>query len=152
MTTDITVRRAYGADVDRLVPLCAEHAAYERISHAGDQRIDALIHALDSSPAHLHAWIAEAGDSAVGYVTATLDFSTLDRAVFLHMDCLYVREGWRGRAIGWRLWREVYDFARAHGCRNMQWQTPQWNEDAARFYRRLGASELSKRRFTLVVT
>jgi hypothetical protein len=31
----------------------------------------------------------------------------------------------------------------------MQWQTPEWNVDAARFYRRLGAAETIKRRYVL---
>jgi hypothetical protein len=35
------------------------------------------------------------------------------------------------------------------GCATVQWQTPAWNEDAARFYRRLGAVELDKRRYVL---
>jgi len=31
----------------------------------------------------------------------------------------------------------------------IQWQTPDWNENAARFYLREGASMLPKARFTL---
>jgi hypothetical protein len=39
--------------------------------------------------------------------------------------------------------------ARDAGCVQVQWQTPDWNVDAARFYRRAGAVERAKRRFVL---
>jgi hypothetical protein len=42
---------------------------------------------------------------------------------------------------------------RAHATKlaisEIQWQTPGWNEDAARFYLREGASMLRNARFTL---
>jgi hypothetical protein len=47
------------------------------------------------------------------------------------------------------LFEAVRAFARTCDCAAMQWQTPAWNEDAARFYRRLGPREKLKRRFTL---
>ena len=143
------IRRATGQDVAALLPLCIEHAAYERIDHGLDDRGDALALALDASPPLLHAWIAHIGGNIVGYAAATIDFSTLDAASYLHMDCLYVREHWRGHGIGERLFDALRTFADSRGCTAMQWQTPQWNEDATRFYRRLGASENPKRRFAL---
>jgi GNAT superfamily N-acetyltransferase len=147
MQTPAYIQRAGAADIQRLLPLCAEHAAYERLAYSAEGGEDELARALESG--RLHAWIAVEGSTAIGYASATLDFSTLDRATFLHMDCLYVREAWRGRGVGHQLWKAVHAFARAQGCHNMQWQTPEWNVDAARFYRRLGAAETIKRRYVL---
>jgi ribosomal protein S18 acetylase RimI-like enzyme len=151
--TDATVciRRATGADLPRLLPLCLEHAAFEHLPSALADRADALAAALDARPAPLHAWLAESGAAAVAYATASVDFSTLDAAPYLHMDCLYVREGWRHRAIGRQLWQALQAFALASGCRAMQWQTPEWNEAAARFYLRLGAHESRKRRYVFAL-
>lgn len=149
MQTPAHIRRAGAADLRRLLPLCAEHAAYERLAYSTDGGEDELARGLRTG--RLHAWIAMDASTAIGYVSATLDFSTLDRATFLHMDCLYVREAWRGRGVGHQLWKAVHAFARAQGCRNMQWQTPEWNVDAARFYRRLGAMEAIKRRYVLTL-
>lgn len=143
------MRHATGADLAQLVPLCIEHAAFERLPHGLGEHADALAAALDATPARLHAWLALHAGDAVGYATATFDFSTLGGAPYLHMDCLYVRESWRNRAIGKRLWQALHSFALGAGCRVMQWQTPSWNEAAARFYRRLGARETLKRRYEL---
>lgn len=146
--TDIVIRSAGGNDLPALLPLCMEHAAYERIGHALDRRSEVLAAALDAASPRVHAWLAWNGNGAVGYATATIDFSTLDAAPFLHMDCLYVRDTWRGLGIGERLFDTLAAFANACACVSMQWQTPAWNERAAHFYRRLGATELPKRRFT----
>lgn len=143
------IRRATGRDVATLVPLCVEHASFERIAHALHGRGDALAAALDATPPPLRAWLAWIDGEAVGYATATIDFSTLDAAPFLHMDCLYVREAWRGHGIGLRLFETLRAFARSCGCAAMQWQTPAWNDDAARFYQRQGAIEKAKRRYGL---
>jgi GNAT superfamily N-acetyltransferase len=151
MDAPVQVRRAGGADISRLLPLCIAHAAFERLPHALDHAATDLAAALDAVPAPLHAWLAECGDEPVGYATASVDYSTLAAARCLHVDCLFVREGWRGRAIGRQLWRMLQGFALASGCCQMQWQTPEWNVDAARFYRRLGACERRKRRYVLAL-
>lgn len=151
MDATVQVRRARGGDVVRLLPLCVEHAAFERLPHDLAHAADALAAALDAAPPSLHAWLAECDGEPVAYATATFDFSTFAAARYLHLDCLYVREGWRNRAIGQQLWEAVRAFALASGCRQMQWQTPDWNADAARFYLRQGAREARKRRYVLAL-
>jgi GNAT superfamily N-acetyltransferase len=149
MSTCIAIRRAGGADLSSLLAMGAEHAAFEQLPHRARQRPGSMARALDGDPPQLHAWIADAGAQLAGYASATLDFSTLEGATFLHMDCLYVRGLWRGQGIGRQLWEVVRDFALARGCYAMQWQTPDWNADAARFYRGLGATESAKLRYVL---
>jgi GNAT superfamily N-acetyltransferase len=145
----LAIRRASGGDTPDLLALIAEHAAFERLPYRAGQRPASLARALDDDPPLLHAWIASIDAHIVGYASATRDFSTLDGAAYLHMDCLYVRDGWRGRGIGLRLWEAVCAFARSGHCAAIQWQTPWWNADAARFYRRLGATEAAKLRYCL---
>ncbi|MET3653790.1 GNAT family N-acetyltransferase [Dyella japonica] len=149
MPHDVAIHPATRDHVAELMAICAEHAAFERLPHVPDSRADVLADALHGSPPRLYAWLASIDGAIVGYASATLDFSTLDRAAYLHMDCLYVRSAWRGRAIGQRLWERVLGLATALGCSAVQWQTPSWNDGAARFYRRLGASESAKLRYVL---
>lgn len=130
-----------------MLPLIRSHAAFE----GGEARITvaALRSALDQRPSGFAAWVAAQAGAFVGYATATLEFSTWTGRPFLHLDCLFVDEGRRGSGIGVAL----LDAARAHAAEQeiaeVQWQTPEWNDDAIRFYLREGASVLSKARFTL---
>jgi GNAT superfamily N-acetyltransferase len=67
----------------------------------------------------------------------------------MHLDCLFVREPARGRGVGAALLHAVFAIATAQEIAELQWQTPDWNEPAIRFYRRLGAQGKAKLRFTL---
>lgn len=143
------VRRATINDLDALVELCVEHAQYEGAAFDRSGVVDGLKRALISQPIRLHAWVATSGDGLIGYATATTEFSTWAAREYLHMDCLFVREGQRRAGAGAALLAAVVTHARKHHFAEIQWQTPMWNEDAARFYRRNGAVEKIKRRYFL---
>lgn len=148
-TAHYVVRRVRPDDLDTLVALCGEHALYEKTSHDAAGKAEALSRALFSTPARLHAWVAEAAGELIGYASAALEFSTWQAGEFLHIDCLFVRAGRRGGGAGASLLQAVRDFAGRAGCLEMQWQTPEWNVEAMRFYRRFGAVDKAKRRFFL---
>ncbi|MFI5668457.1 GNAT family N-acetyltransferase [Streptomyces sp. NPDC051704] len=128
------VRAARPADLPRLVELVHEHAAYEK-----------------SAP---RLWVlpAEAPDGSVaGYAACSAEFAVWDARRHLHMDCLHLAEEARGQGLGAALMEGVADLARKLDLDRVQWQTPDWNEGAIRFYHRLGAAGAPKRRHTLPV-
>jgi GNAT superfamily N-acetyltransferase len=150
--TGARVRRAHGADARALAMPCAEHAAYERAPFAPGDKAEALRAALDGSPPRLFAWLAERDGVVVGYASASFEYSTWEAREFLHMDCLYLRADARGAGIGKALFDALAAHARANGCTELQWQTPAWNDGAARFYRRIGAAETSKLRYRFALS
>lgn len=143
------VRSVFPKDAERMLPLIRDHAIHEQREAA--LRVETLRDALSRRPPLLYAWAAEMQDDLVGYATATRDFSTWGGRHFLHLDCLFVRAGFRGSGIGALLFAAVRDHALRLKLPEMQWQTPGWNEGACRFYRRTGASSARKTRFTLEV-
>ena len=143
------IRRVLPGDLNALLQLCNEHARHEGAAPPLVVDRQALAQALFSLPPRLYAWVADSSQGLAGYVTATAEFSTWQAAEFLHMDCLYLRDGWRGAGIGAAMLNVLADFASLEGFLEIQWQTPDWNMDAARFYRRYGAEEKLKRRFFL---
>ena len=149
---DCGIRAVVPNDLDALLALCDEHARYERAGSIAVEnpglkaRLSSLLFA---DPPRLWAWIAEDRSGPLGYASASSEVSTWRASEYVHLDCLYLRDGQRGRGIGAALLRAVIAHARALGASQLQWQTPDWNQDAARFYRRHGASEAFKRRYTL---
>jgi GNAT superfamily N-acetyltransferase len=158
------VRRAVPDDAPALARLGEAHAAFEGIAVRASlaSRVQGLEKALLQQ--RLFAWLVlrpisaavssrpEDLPAAQGYASLTLDFSTLEAERFAHLDCLYLNEILRGQGWGQVLLKRACSFARAQGCRQLQWQTPEWNEAASRFYRRHGAQELVKRRFILALS
>ncbi|MFF5785060.1 GNAT family N-acetyltransferase [Streptomyces sp. NPDC012693] len=147
----VTVRRARPEDLARVVELIAEHAAYEKAAPPAPGLADRLARLL-FAPAEprLRCLVAVLPDGTLaGYATCAPELSTWDGAEYLHMDCLYLTESSRGHGLGPLLMTAVSAEARALGIDEVQWQTPAWNENAIRFYDRLGATSREKRRYTL---
>jgi GNAT superfamily N-acetyltransferase len=136
------------SDLPRLVELCAEHAAFEKASYDKLGKGERLEQAVFCDAPRLFVWVA-VQENVVGYASMTLDFSTWDAAPFAYLDCLYLQPSARGGGMGQQLLEVVVAFARSKNCRNVQWQTPNWNVDAQRFYLRQGATQSSKERFIL---
>jgi GNAT superfamily N-acetyltransferase len=146
------VRRIRADEVEALIPLCIEHAKFERAPPIDTTGLaDRLRARICAEDAPLFAWIAHIDSVIVGYATATPEFSTWSAREYWHVDCAYVVAHLRGHGIGRQLMDAVCKEALDHGVRELQWQTPEWNLDAQRFYARLGASMQLKARFTLQV-
>jgi len=71
----------------------------------------------------------------------------MGRSYYMYLDCLFVKEGFRGKRIGVLLMEKAKVYALENDCSTMEWQTPSFNEDAIRFYYRLGAKSKAKERF-----
>jgi len=135
-------------DLPELAQLCREHAEFEKAAWNDfdrTEKLDALF--LDSADAR--CWVVDGEGELAGFASVTLERSTWDADRFLHLDCIFLRPGYRGRALGQVLMTRVARAAVEFGAVNLQWQTPAWNADAIRFYRRLGASAAEKLRFTM---
>ncbi len=156
--SEVSIRRLEERDLGELARLCAEHAAYERAPRpavaddaAGPERLGELF----LRRAHALCLVAELpqGEPAQhrlgGFASAFLERSTWDAGRYLHLDCLYLREPYRGRGLGRRLMQGIARAAVNLKAVNLQWQTPEWNAGAAAFYGRLGAGSQAKLRFTL---
>ena len=146
-TPKYLLRTASPSDIEALIELCAEHAAYEGTRYDPRDKCIRLADALFTASPRLYAWVVEQQSHLVGYATATQEFSTWDAASFLHMDCLYLREEVLGMGLGRLLLREIVRLALQLDCVNIQWQTPLWNEHAISFYQHLGAEGKQKVRF-----
>ncbi|MEV6957344.1 GNAT family N-acetyltransferase [Streptomyces sp. NPDC051183] len=147
------VRPARPEDLPRLAELMHEHIAYERAAPRPAGLADRLGPLLFADGARVWALLAETPDGAVaGYAACSAEFSFWDARHYLHMDCLYLAEEARGHGLGAALMEGVAGLAREQGLGHVEWQTPDWNEGAIRFYDRLGATGRSKRRYALPVT
>lgn len=147
-----SIRPCQPADLTVLVQLCHQHARYEQAAYEGAGKEERLHQALFGEHPSLHCWIVEAVGQPAGYATFTFDYSTWDAGYFLHLDCLYLEPGYRGQGIGETLLRRLQQLAAEKGCVNVQWQTPDFNEGAIRFYKRMGGTGREKVRFILPVT
>jgi L-amino acid N-acyltransferase YncA len=139
-------------DLSQMLDLCRDHAAYEKLSFEENGQEQRWGEAFLSDPPRLYGWVCEEGGRLYGYMTVTIDFSTWNARPFVYLDCLYLLPEARQKGNGKRLMATLATFAAAHGCQEIQWQTPPHNSLGLGFYRTLpGAVERAKARFTWAV-
>jgi L-amino acid N-acyltransferase YncA len=116
--TTAVIRAATSTDVDAVVALCAEHAAYEGNSFVDHRpRAEALGRALCAEPPRLWCLVVDAAGAISGYATHALEFSTWQAAEYLHVDCLYLQPQVRGAGIGADIMRRLAAHAGLLGVR-----------------------------------
>jgi GNAT superfamily N-acetyltransferase len=148
---EYTIRKTERRDIEELIPLIAAHAEYEQAVFTDEGKAVRLAVALFETK-RLHGLVVEQKCGLIGYATYTFDYSTWDAAEFMYLDCLFLKEAARGQKIGTHIINLLKEIAIQRGCINIQWQTPDFNEHAIRFYKRNLAIGLNKVRFTLNLT
>lgn len=142
-----TLRRCLRDDLPPLVKLCGSHASYERAVYVKTDKVTKLAEAILGADPKLHCWVVEVDGMLAGYFSYTFDFSTWDACTFMHLDCVYLEPAYRGLGIGKEIFQKLKEIAIENNRINIQWQTPDFNVHAIRFYEKLGAVSARKVRF-----
>ncbi|SDP95636.1 Acetyltransferase (GNAT) family protein [Actinopolyspora xinjiangensis] len=147
MSHEIKVQPIEPGQLDGLLELCREHAAYEGAEFHENGQVERWRSALFEGRPSLHGWMALDCGKPCGFMTVTTDFATWSAERFAYMDCLFLRDGYRGMGIGRMFLDRLREFSAAEGCGWAEWQTPTDNELGIGFYRRMGAEAKHKIRF-----
>ena len=151
MTGEPKIRFAQKKDVSELVNLCKLHAIFEKSEYNTERKKELLDKHLFSKNPSLFCLVVEKANSLVGYATYMKQFSTWDADHYIYMDCLFITEESRGFGIGEKLIGRIKKEAQKLDCLLIQWQTPDFNKRAMKFYERIGALGKSKERYFLKV-
>lgn len=143
----LQIRKVEVRDLEQLVELCEAHAIYEGANYEHSGKKEGLEKALFGNPPLLHGLVLADEEQLYGYTTFARQYSTWDAFQYMYMDCLFISEAMRGQAWGQKLLNEVKQAAKEMDCSLIQWQTPLSNVNAIRFYDRIGANGLDKKRF-----
>ncbi|CAD0001159.1 MULTISPECIES: GNAT family N-acetyltransferase [Flavobacterium] len=148
---EYSIRNCEIADLPKLVILCQKHAEFEKAEFSPKGKEQGLKNALFNENPKLFCLVVATKETIVGYTSFTFDFSTWDASCFLYMDCLFLEEEVRSFGIGEVLIEKLKEIGIKNNCINMQWQTPEFNTRAIKFYNRIGAKGKEKVRFTLTL-
>ncbi|MDR7211255.1 GNAT family N-acetyltransferase [Flavobacterium piscis] len=146
---EYSIRNCEISDLPKLVVLCQKHAEFEKAHFSSEGKQEGLKKALFDEQPKLYCLVVATDKDIVGYVSYTFDYSTWDATTFMYMDCLFLEEKARSFGIGEVLIDRLREIGTEKNCINIQWQTPQFNERAIKFYHRIGGKGKDKVRFTL---
>jgi GNAT superfamily N-acetyltransferase len=145
-----TVRSAELRDVAPIAALIRELAEFEKLTHLLQVTPEKLRPHLFGEKPVAEALVAELAEGAatdgesrvVGFALFFTNFSTFLAQPGLHLEDLFVRPARRGAGIGEALLARLGRLAVERGCGRIEWSVLDWNQNAIRFYERMGASVL----------
>lgn len=149
MDTTITIRFVKKEEIPALVLLCEQHAIFEESAYNQENKAVLLRKHLFADISPLYCLVAEKAGELIGYATYMKQYSTWDAGFYIYMDCLFMNDKSRGFGVGERLMNRIKEEAVKMDCALIQWQTPDFNVRAIKFYERIGATSKSKERFYL---
>ena len=135
----MAIRRVRECDIDAVVELVRELAAYERAREQCRLTATQLRAALFSPQAALFGHVAEVNGDVAGAALWFLNFSTWDGVHGIYLEDLFVRPAHRGIGLGRQLLAALAAECVRCGYSRLQWSVLNWNDPAIGFYRRLGA-------------
>lgn len=135
-----TLRAAEPHDVAAIVGLIRELAVYERLEHLVKATPEKLHPHLFGERPVAEAVVAEAEGAIVGFALFFTNFSTFLAQPGLYLEDLYVQPAHRRGGLGQALLKHLGALAVQRGCGRFEWSVLDWNEDAIRFYERMGAT------------
>lgn len=138
-----TIRRIRESDVDTVVGLVHDLAAYEKAP--GECRLtpERLRTALFGPAPAVFGHVAEVGGEIVGFTVWFLNFSTWRGVHGIYLEDLYVRPELRGSGVGKALLATLARECVDNGYARLEWSVLDWNP-ATGFYRALGATPMDE--------
>lgn len=143
-TESTVVRRVAESDVNAVVVLVHELAAYEQASEQCRLTPAQLRTALFGEEPALFGHVAEVGGEVVAFALWFRNFSTWDGVHGIYLEDLYVRTEHRGCGLGRALLAELAAECVCRGYSRLQWWALDWNEPAIGFYRSIGAEPMDE--------
>jgi len=138
----VIIRAATAEDVPLILRFIRELAEYERLAHEVVATEDGLRDTLFGPRPYAEVAIAEEEGEPAGFALFFHNYSTFLGRPGIYLEDLYVRPEMRGRGIGRALLAHLARLAVDRGCGRLEWWVLDWNEDAIRFYRALGAEAM----------
>lgn len=121
-----------------------ELAAFEKMPDSINIKEDTLLRdGFDSDPPYFQDLIAEIDGNIVGHALYFYSYSAFEGGKFLYLEDLYIKEQYRGKGYGKKLFDSVIGKAKDDDCFCMQWCVLNWNEKALGFYQKMGAFDLT---------
>ena len=117
-------------------------AEYEKLSDQVVATEDGLRASLFGPHPAAEVVIGYAGDQAAGFALFFHNYSTFLGQRGLYLEDLFVLQEWRSKGLGRQLLAHLARIAVERGCGRMEWSVLDWNEQAMRVYRGIGATPL----------
>jgi len=136
------LRAAEPRDVPAIVGLIRELAEFEKLTHLLRVTPENLHPHLFGDKPVAEALVAEVDGAVVAFALFFTNFSTFLAKPGLYLEDLYVQPAQRQLGLGRALLQRLGQIAVERDYGRFEWSVLDWNENAIRFYEKMGATVL----------
>jgi len=141
---NVEIRYGEPRDVALITHLIRELARYEKLEHEMAATEDKIAKALFGKRPYAETLIAEVKGEPAGFALFFHNFSTFLAQPGIYLEDLFVKPEQRSHGVGRALLERLAQIAVERDCGRLEWAVLDWNEDAIKFYERLGAKPNSE--------
>lgn len=140
----LSIRPAVASDAALIFRFIRDLAEYERLEHEVDATEADIAQALFGSNPRVFADIAEWEGEPAGFALWFYNFSTFRGRHGIYLEDLFVRPELRSKGIGRALLRHLARRCVAEGLARLEWWVLDWNKQALKVYRSIGAIPMNE--------
>lgn len=137
--TALSIRPASRDDVSAILCMIRELADFEKLTHlvVADEAL--LTDALFGAKPACECLVGEEDGVPVTFALFFHNFSTFLGRRGLYLEDLFVKPANRGKGHAQAMLQALARVACERGCGRFEWSVLEWNENAIRFYQKMGA-------------
>ena len=139
----VKIREAVKSDSGEILRLITELAKFEKLAHPDRKASKRFIKDAFSKKAPFKLLMAESKKEIVGYAIYFWTYSSFLAKKTLYLEDIFISENFRNLGIGKLFFEKLAKLAKKNKCGRMEWVVLDWNENAIKFYEKLGAKHLS---------
>jgi GNAT superfamily N-acetyltransferase len=141
---NIKIRKATKKDSNDVIRLIKELADFEKLDPPDRKATKNLVKDIYKKNSPIKVLVAEHKKQLIGYAFYFYTYSTFLAKKTLYLEDIYVSNNFRGKGTGKIFFDEIIKKAKKNKCGRMEWHVLDWNENAIKFYKKLGADCLKE--------
>jgi len=126
-------------DVPTIIKMLRDFAEFEKLSEFCEITEESLMDAMFGENACVEGLIAFDGEKPIGYALFYENFSSFRGQRGFYLEDLYVETEYRGQRIGEAFLKRIAQIGKSRNFKRIDFQVLEWNEQAVKFYKKLGA-------------
>lgn len=131
----VIIRKATEKDFLAILSLIKELADFEK----SPEKVTNSIEQMRSEKDFFQCYVAESDNKeVVGMAVFFFTYSTWV-GKSLYLDDLYIKEAYRGKKIGTKLLKKIFEIAKKENCKRVSCLVSTWNSPAVEMYKKCGA-------------
>ena len=140
------IRNAKKEDFAKVFNLINELAKFEKLEPPDFNSGQRLFNEAFGTKPAFKVLVAETSKDKeiIGYAFYFFTYSSFLAKKTLYLEDIFVTETKRGLGIGKLFFDKLIETAKKERCGRMEWSVLDWNENAIKFYNRLGAKPLNE--------